>query len=170
MYDADLIREVTDPRTGIMISEKHASFMPNAGELRIYCEALATRKAHSKRLGDLPKPDFSRARLEPPERRPGDLAQMFVPNTHSRYRKLVDWSATANPRFWRFGKSSDDRLGIWVTWEVWAHGSASEPRGQTFPEPTTLALSDIARKVMRDIDAERNGTLPIDQDCDHAPA
>jgi hypothetical protein len=44
LYDADLIREVTDPRTGIMTSEKYMSFMLNAGELKVYCEGIAARR------------------------------------------------------------------------------------------------------------------------------
>src|ERR1700730_13554767 len=63
MYDTDLIREVTDPRTGIMTSEKYMSFMPNAGELKVYCEGQAARRERLRRLGELPPADFSRARI-----------------------------------------------------------------------------------------------------------
>jgi hypothetical protein len=160
-YDADLMREVTDPRTGICATEKYMSFMPNAGELKVYCEAVAARKERLKRLGDLPKPDFRRARLAPPEPTPGDLAQVFVPQGHARYRALIDWSQAADPRLWKFDTSSDGRAGICVSWDVWEHRSEVARRPPS-AEPASLALSEAARKVMRDLDAERSGTLPID--------
>lgn len=162
-YDADLIREVTDPNTGIQTTEKYMSFMPNAGELKVYCEGVAARKDRMRRLGDLPRPDFSRARLGPPDPVPGDLAQVFVPQGHKRYQSLVEWTTTANPRFWRFGKSSDGRLGLWVSWTVWEY-RPREVFGPAPSEPQSLVLSDAARKVMRDIDAERTRTLPVDQE------
>jgi hypothetical protein len=163
-YDTDLIREVTDPRTGIQTTEKYMSYMPHVGELKVYCEALAVRKERIKRLGDLPKPDFSRARLEPPPPAPGDLAQVFVPQGHVRYQALVDWTTNANPRFWKFGKSSDGRLGLWVTRNAWMEGerAARAPDAQ----PECVSLSETALKVMRDIDAERNRTLQIDDQED----
>ena len=34
LYEPDIIREATDPRTGIQTAEKFAAFMPNAGELK----------------------------------------------------------------------------------------------------------------------------------------
>src|ERR1700682_6540100 len=74
MYDSDLVREVTDPRTGICTTEKYMSFMPNAGELKVYCEGQAARKERLRRLGELPPADFRRALLPPPPHAPGDLA------------------------------------------------------------------------------------------------
>jgi hypothetical protein len=115
MYDTDLIREVTDPRTGIMTSEKYMSFMPNAGELKVYCEGQAARRERYRRLGELPPADFSRARLPPPPPAPGDLATIFVPASNSRYASLLDWSKTADPRKFKFEK----RPGIWVSHDTW---------------------------------------------------
>jgi hypothetical protein len=115
MYDTDLIREVTDPRTGIMTSEKYMSFMPNAGELKVYCEGQAARRERLRRLGELPPADFSRARLPPPPAAPGDLATIFVPASDSRYASLLDWSKTADPRKFKFEK----RPGIWVSYDTW---------------------------------------------------
>jgi hypothetical protein len=40
LYPVDIIRKSTDPRTGISTDEKFASFMPNSGELKIYCDRL----------------------------------------------------------------------------------------------------------------------------------
>ena len=50
----------------------------------------------------------------------GHFAQVFVPVGHQRYEKLVAWSSTAEPHFWKFGKSSDGRDGIWVLWATWS--------------------------------------------------
>lgn len=139
LYDADLIREVTDPRTGIMTSEKYMSFMPNAGELRVYCETVATRKERLRRLGDLPRPDFTQSRLEAPEAPDGSFAHVFVPQDHARYPGLVEWSNTAPRKFWKFGKSSDGRSGIWVAHGVWD------------PDPLFMSkIGDIAVQIVKE--------------------
>lgn len=136
IYDADLIREVTDPRTGIQTTEKFATFMPNVGELKIYCEAKAAHRERLKRLGDLPRPDFTRPRLEAPEAPAGSFAHVFVPENHDRYAKLVAWSETAPNKYWRFGKSSDGRSGIWVAYGVWD------------PDPTFMSgIGTLASKL-----------------------
>lgn len=120
-YDADLIREVTDPRTGICTAEKYMDYMPNAGQLKVYCDSVAARRDRLQRLGSLPAPDFSRPRLPPPPPMPGDKATVFVPNTHGRYPELAKWaqSPDTDPRLWQWGRSSDLRVGIWVAWNVW---------------------------------------------------
>ncbi|WP_375413073.1 hypothetical protein [uncultured Bradyrhizobium sp.] len=115
IYDVNLIREVTDPRTGIATTEKFMSFMPNAGELKVYCDGVAARRDHIRWLGALPAPDFSRARLPPPPRLPGDLATVFVPASHPRYSLLLAWSETANERLFKF----ESRPGIWVSYDTW---------------------------------------------------
>lgn len=124
-YDTDLIRDVTDPRTGIMTTEKFMTFMPNVGELKVYCDGVAARRDRIQHLGSLPAPDFSRARLPPPEPRPGDRATVHIPESHHRYASLVEWAGTADPRLWRYGKSSDGRNGIWVAFHVWSDGQAA---------------------------------------------
>lgn len=118
-YDTDLVREVTDPNTGIQTSEKYMTFMPNAGELKVYCEGMAARRERVQRLGALPAPDFNRPRLAPPEPRPGDKATVFVPESHQRYHELIAWSKIGDPRLWKIGRSSDARVGIWIGWEIW---------------------------------------------------
>jgi hypothetical protein len=120
-YNADLIREVTDPLTGIQTTEKYMTFMPQSGELKVYCDSVAARRDRLRRLGSLPAPDFSRPRLEPPPPAPGDLATVFVPESHPRYPEIVAWARMkdTDPRLWQFGRSSDRRVGIWVAWNVW---------------------------------------------------
>lgn len=120
-YHTDLVREVTDPNTGIQTTEKYMTFMPNAGELKVYCEGIAARRERMKRYSELPR-SAPVAFIEPPEPQPGDKANLFVPDTHPRYRKLVDWSATADRVLWKFGKSSDGRNGIWVAWHIFEEG------------------------------------------------
>jgi hypothetical protein len=39
-YSNDTIREATDPRTGISATEKFAAFMPNPGEVKLFCDDL----------------------------------------------------------------------------------------------------------------------------------
>jgi hypothetical protein len=140
MYDTDLIREVTDPRTGICTTEKYMSFMPNAGELKVYCDGVAARKDRLQKLGELPKPDFTRARLPPPPPAPGDLATIFVPATNSRYASLLDWSKTADPRKFKFEK----RPGIWVSYDTWDNRMAAAPK-----------IGDIARLIAEEIESEQ---------------
>lgn len=118
-YDSHVIREVTDPNTGIQTTEKFMTFMPNAGELKVYCEAVAARKDRIRKLGELPRPDFTQARLNAPEPAAGDLASVFVPDGHPRYSKLVEWAKTANERMWKLGRSSDNRVGIWIAYDIW---------------------------------------------------
>ena len=139
-YEADLIREVTDPRTGICTTEKYMSFMPNAGELKVYCEGIAARRERMQRLGALPPPDYSRARLAPPQRAPGDLARVFVPAANPRYPSLFEWSKTADPRKFKFEK----RPGIWVSHDTWDNRIAAAPN-----------IGDIARGIADEIEAEQ---------------
>lgn len=122
LYDADLIREVTDPRTGIMTTEKYMSFMPNAGELKVYCEAEAKRRANLARLGSLPAPDFSRARLFAPEPLPGRMATTFIAANHARYPSCVEWTKWADDKFWRVGKGPDGQAGVWFNFEEFTAG------------------------------------------------
>jgi hypothetical protein len=141
MYDTDLIREVTDPRTGIMTSEKYMSFMPNAGELKVYCDGVAARKDRLQKLAELPKPDFTRARLPPPPPAPGDQATVFVPASNARYPQFVEWAKTADPRKWKF----EARPGIWISFDTWDQlGHAVGRR-----------LGDIARDIADDVRAEQ---------------
>lgn len=158
-HSADLIREVTDPNTGIQTTEKYMTFMPNAGELKVYCDGVAARKERLQRLGSLPPVDFSRARLPPPPRQPGDLATIFVPAANPRYAELVEWSKTADPRKFKF----EQRPGIWVSYDTWDQRQvARRIPGDTKPPPR-LELSEEAKRVMGMVDAERGGNLAADQ-------
>ena len=136
-YETSLIHEVTDPETGISATEKFMSFMPNAGELKVYCDAIAARRDRIQRLGALPQIDFTRPRLPRPPARPGDLATVFVPSDNPRYPQFVEWTKTADPTLWKFGVSSDNRQGIWISYNTW-----------DLRQIATRKLSDIAKPVI----------------------
>jgi hypothetical protein len=158
LYDADLMREVTDPRTGICTNEKYMSFMPNAGELRVYCEGLAARKERMQRLGSLPPVVPIHARLAAPQPAPGDKATVFVPISNLYYPKFVEWAKTADPRLWRY----ETRPGIWVSYDAWdARQTALAPRPKV--DLSRTALSEATLRTMASVDAERHGHLPVDQ-------
>lgn len=160
IYDPELIREVTDPRTGIATSEKYMSFMPNAGELKVFCDGVAARKERLQRLGALPPVDFSRARLPAPPPQPGDKATIFVPASNPRYPELLAWSKTADPLKFKF----EQRPGIWVSYHTWDQRQVIVRRPTDRAEVAQrLALSEEANRVMGMVDAERNGTLPVDR-------
>jgi hypothetical protein len=141
VYDVDLIREVTDPRTGIQTTEKFSSFMPNAGELRIYCETVAARRDRLRRLGSIAVPAAA-PRLAPPEPKPGDLANVFVAETHPRYQRLLGIINDLNPRLWRYGKSLvDGKSGMWVALNVLEDGAIV---GRSIGHAASSALKQAA--------------------------
>lgn len=160
MYEPDLIREVTDPRSGIATTEKYMSFMPNAGELKVYCDQQAAIRDRIQRLGALPAVDFNRQRLAPPPRQPGDLATIFVPASNPRYAALVKWSETADERKFKF----ETRPGIWVAHDIWDQRTSVVGYSRATSDLKPMTLSEDARRVMTDIDNQRNGNLPCDLD------
>ena len=50
---------------------------------------------------------------------PGRLANIFVPAGHHRYAALCEWAKTAEKKWWRYGKASDGREGIWIPLSEW---------------------------------------------------
>jgi hypothetical protein len=50
---------------------------------------------------------------------PGCLANVFIPDSHTRYSRLCAWAEGADPRLYRYGKSSDGRTGIWIGLSIW---------------------------------------------------
>jgi hypothetical protein len=162
-YEVELIREVTDPRTGIATTEKFMAFMPNAGELKVYCDSVAARRDRLQHLGSLPLPDPSQRRLERPKPQPGDLATVFVPAENVRYPQFVEWAKTANPRLWKFGVSSDNRQGIWISYDTWDLRQIAARKASHASElPPRLDLSDEAKRAMVSRDAERSGNIHVD--------
>jgi hypothetical protein len=145
-YETTLIREVTDPNTGIQITERFATFMPNAGELKRYCDDVAARRANIQRLGSLPQPDFQRARLTGPMPGPAHRANVFVAGTHPRFQSFVEWAA-ANPETDSYyGESSKER-GLWVTSEAVDHVYQRRRRidASVLPTPRAPACGEISQ-------------------------
>jgi hypothetical protein len=156
-FDPDLVREVTDPNTGIQTTEKYMSFMPNAGELKVYCDAIDAARQRIKKLAELPRVDFNRQSLPAPAPAPGDKATIFVPADNSEYEKLLEWSKTADPRLFKF----EQRPGIWVSYDTWEN-RRTVTRVRPEDRPTSMQLSEIAQRTMAQIDAERSHNLPAD--------
>jgi hypothetical protein len=87
-------------------------------------------------------------------------ATVFVAKGDIRHPQFVEWSNTANPRLWKFGVSSDNRQGIWISYvAIWRTRKA----GPDVTLPPRLALSEEALRAMAAVDDERNGKLASDE-------
>ncbi len=71
LFEPEIIREATDPRTGIQTTEKFMAFMPNAGEVKSFCEALAGRKDRLERYAAMPRAERPSREAVPPDPPPG---------------------------------------------------------------------------------------------------
>lgn len=116
-YSDEVIRIVSDPRTGV---QRRHKFPPSIAEVVEACEAEATSIATRARLEAIPRPR-PRALLEGPRERPqGCCANLLVPASHPRYAAMVERSRGTAQIYWR-----TDPRGIWVpfTWLDDAEGS-----------------------------------------------
>jgi hypothetical protein len=113
-FPDEVVMYITDPRTGI---QRRSKWPPTISEVLEACEQ------HQEHLTRLRAP-----RMAPVKRLPepllrdlpaGSLAQVFVPEGHTRYAAMMAWAETAQPVWWKFGKSSDGRSGIWVSHDAW---------------------------------------------------
>ena len=113
-YPDEVIKYVCDPRTGI---QRRSKFPPTISEMVEACDehreflerARQPRAAMHKRLHKPPLRDCPQ----------GSLATIFVPEGHSRYEKLVEWTKTVEPMWWKYGDASDGRHGLWVSRGAW---------------------------------------------------
>jgi len=114
-FPDEVVVFITDPRTGI---QRRSKWPPTISEV------IEAGEQHQDHLTRLRAPRaVAVERLAPPLLRDmpaGHLAQVFVPEGHVRYAKLVEWSETAQPVWWKYGNASDGRRGIWVSHEAWA--------------------------------------------------
>lgn len=70
----------------------------------------------------------------------GHFANVHIPATHMRYESLCEWRKTADPKFWKFGKSSDGVDGIWVPLNIWSEGQAAIRTISAYTVPTPEVL------------------------------
>lgn len=151
LYAPELVREVTDPRTGISTDEKFATFMPNSGELKVYCDAIRDRRARYDRLGALPRPT---PRLPPPiNRQHGRRANVLVRKELPLYAKFVTVDPAtgtasvskpgADPADWRW---DDEGRGIWVALD-WVENREAMLR--EWKAPTDFAPSEALRRMLQ---------------------
>lgn len=123
-YEPEIIREVTDPRTGISTTEKFQTFMPNSGELKAYCDAVASQRARIANLARFPRQSFAALPRPPrPPLRPGARANVLIHKGAPPYADLVAKAKQEGERSldWR----DDERgRGIWVSgaWLDDGHG------------------------------------------------
>jgi hypothetical protein len=113
-FPEEVVNYVTSPKTGL---QRRSKWPPTISEVLTACEE------HQEFLTKLrkPKPAFAE-RLPAPllkQRPQGYMAQVFVPEGHSRYAKLCEWAKEADPIWWKYGKSSAGIAGIWVSHDAW---------------------------------------------------
>lgn len=105
---------MTSPKTGL---QRRSKWPPTISEVLTACEE------HQDFLAKMRKPrPVIAERLPAPllsERPQGYLAVIFVPEGHSRYEKLVEWTQESPTVLWKFGRASDNRKGIWVSRGAW---------------------------------------------------
>lgn len=140
-YSDDVIRAVSDPRTGI---QRRCKFPPSIAEVVEACEAEATSIATRARYASMPRP-APRALLEGPRERPqGYCANLLVPVSSPRYVEMVERARTAATIYWR-----TDPRGIWVpfTWlddeqgsrQTWRRLSVSDLMAMYAPQQPEAA-------------------------------
>lgn len=113
-YSPEVVRYVCDPRTGI---QRRFKFPPTVSEIVEACDDhkdFLARAGRTKVIA-LPRPSYQRF----DERPPGALANVFVPEGHTRYAALVEKVKSLEPVWWKFGNASDGRPGIFVPLNVW---------------------------------------------------
>lgn len=102
-YDEQIIREATDPRSGISTRGKFQSLMPNSGEMRQFCEELAARRQRMTDYQALPSTRSVAARLPPPDpltRAPGWRANLFVRAGYPGYERMCERAKGAHCGDW----------------------------------------------------------------------
>lgn len=86
----------------------------------------------------------------------GHFANVFVPDSHARFAKLCEWAKAAEIKWWKFGKSSDGRNGIWIPYNVWEEGTEVIKRVEAYAAMTAREIiqhyskHDLAFKPKQD--------------------
>lgn len=113
-FPEEVVNYVTSPKTGL---QRRSKWPPTTSEVLAACEE------HQEFLTKLrrPRPVFAE-RLAAPllrQRPQGYMAQVFVPEEHPRYISLCERAEKSDPIWWKYGKASDGRQGIWVSHNFW---------------------------------------------------
>lgn len=113
-FPEEVVNYITSPMTGL---QRRSKWPPTISEVIEACEQ------HQDYLAKLrmQRPAFKERQPEPllRDRPQGYLASIFVPEGHPRYEKLVEWAKDAKPMWWKYGKASDGRQGLWVARFAW---------------------------------------------------
>jgi hypothetical protein len=113
-FSEEVVIYVTSPRTGL---QRRSKWPPAISEVIDACEE---HQFHVERLRKQQAATVGRLPAEQRDPQQSSLARIFVPEGHVRYASLAAWTETADPMFWRFGKSFDgSRQGVWVSKDVW---------------------------------------------------
>jgi hypothetical protein len=122
-YPPTVLQRAVSPSRGL---PAYVSY-PNLAKFRELLDEWAEIfwEEHAKKHQRLPKPEtFKRLeprRLENPPQ--GHFGNVHVPTDNPRYESLCEWAKTADLKWWKYGKSSAGRDGIWIPLDVW-HGDA----------------------------------------------
>ena len=112
-FPDEVICYVCDPRTGL---QRRMKWPPTISEV---IEACEDHRDHLERQRK-PRTEPQRLVEETFDRPQGYLAGVFVPDGHPRYQQMVKWAETApHKKWWKFGKSSEGKNGIWIPFGVW---------------------------------------------------
>ena len=149
LYPPAVVNLASSPAQGIPSKLKFLSL----AEIRGLLDELGFENAERERRIARARPDAQRISYHY-DPQPGDCANMFVPEGHSRYSRLVEWTRSpgAHPRKWRFGRAndrghvSDTRSGLWVSWDVWDSGPSPAPTLGRLATPTVEELKKIYAK------------------------
>ena len=135
LYEPDLVRQATDPRSGISTDERFCNYMPNSGQLKVYCDAIRDRRARVAHLGSLPPLKPSAPRLT--DRSAGRSANVFVPAKSKHYQRCAKIATLADAADWKH--DPDGRPGIWIALNLF-NGSERKD-GDSSPWPRQLMPS-----------------------------
>lgn len=97
-YPASVVDYAADPRTGVITAFPMG--LPNVGQISQFLEATQIKQERLQHYASLPIVPASH-RLPKPPLGPGDLANVFVPNTDRNYARMVERAKTADEREYR---------------------------------------------------------------------
>lgn len=113
-FSDEVIDYVFNPKTGI---QRRLKWPPALSEIVEACEAhrefLRKQRAPRTPFQDRKPGPLLRQRPQ------GYMAQVFVPEGHDRYAAMVKRAELSDPIWWKYGKASDGRSGIWVSHNFW---------------------------------------------------